>query len=99
MPSVTRRGFIKSTSLSFAAIGALGVLPGLVNASPASSQSQDQPHTGPAPMPVMPMLAGGAPFVVYVSDPSTGTGTIMVGERSIPFTNGAVVQSLRQAIG
>ena len=44
-------------------------------------------------------LAGGAPFVVYVSDPSTGAGTIMVGERAIPFTNGAIVQTLRQAIG
>jgi hypothetical protein len=49
-------------------------------------------------MPVMP-LTGGAPFMVYVSDPSTGAGTIMVGERAIPFTNGSIVQSLRQAIG
>jgi hypothetical protein len=56
------------------------------------------PQTGPALMPVMP-LTGGAPFMVYVSDPSTGAGTIMVGERAIPFTNGSIVQSLRQAIG
>ena len=96
MPSVTRRGFIRSTSLSIAALGALGALPTLANASPAASLSQSQP--GPAPVPVMP-LTGGAPFMVYVSDPSSGAGTIMVGERAIPFTNGAIVQTIRQAIG
>jgi anaerobic selenocysteine-containing dehydrogenase len=97
MPSVTRRGFIKSTSLSMAAFGVLaGALPSLANAATDASQSQPQP--GPAPVPVMPMT-GGAPFMVYVSDPSSGAGTIMVGERAIPFTNGAIVQSIRQAIG
>ena len=45
------------------------------------------------------MLAGGQPFVVYINDPSTGAGTILVGEQAIPFTNGAIVQSLHQAIG
>lgn len=49
-------------------------------------------------MPNMP-LSGGMPFTVYVSDPSTGAGTILVGERAIPFSNVAIVQSLRQAIG
>src|SRR5437870_3975417 len=97
MPSVTRRGFIRSTSLSMAAFGVLaGALPSLANASTDASQSQPQP--GPATVPVMPMT-GAAPFMVYVSDPSSGAGTIMVGERAIPFTNGAIVQSIRQAIG
>jgi hypothetical protein len=50
------------------------------------------------PLPTLP-LAAGAPFMVYVSDPSTGAGTILVGEQAIPFSNGAVVQALRQAIG
>ena len=36
---------------------------------------------------------------MYVNDPSTGAGTILVGEQAIPFTNGAIVQTLRQAIG
>lgn len=97
MLSVTRRGFLRSTSLSIAAVGALGALPALANASPSQAQAI------PAPMPPIPMppmsMSGGAPFTVYVSDPSTGTGTILVGERAIPFINGAIVHSLRQAIG
>jgi hypothetical protein len=44
-------------------------------------------------------LAGGQPFVVYINDPSTGAGTILVGEHAIPFTNAAIVQSLHQTIG
>jgi hypothetical protein len=44
-------------------------------------------------------MLGSDPFVVYVSDPATGAGSILVGERSIPFTDGAMVQTLRQAIG
>jgi hypothetical protein len=44
-------------------------------------------------------LSGARPFVVYVNDPTTGAGTILVGEQAIPFTNAAVVNSLHQAIG
>jgi hypothetical protein len=95
MPSVTRRGFIKRTSLGVAALGALsavGPLPALA----------DTPTRTP-PIPNVPVpavsLAGGRPFVVYVDDPSTGAGTILVGEQAIPFINSAIVQSLHQAIG
>jgi hypothetical protein len=96
MPSVTRRGFIKWTSFGLAATGALGALApvGAAFAQPAPAH----PAAPMAPVPTAPLL-GGEPFVVYISDPSTGAGSILVGERSIPFTNGAVVQSLRQAIG
>jgi anaerobic selenocysteine-containing dehydrogenase len=96
MPSVTRRGFIKWTSVGIAATGALGALApvGAALAQPAPAR----PTPAGAPVPTLPAL-GGEPFVVYISDPSTGAGSILVGERSIPFTNGAVVQSLRQAIG
>ena len=44
-------------------------------------------------------VLGGEPFLVYVSDPASGAGSILIGERSIPFTNGAMVQTLRQAMG
>jgi hypothetical protein len=95
MPSVTRRGFIKGTTLSvaaFGALGAIGSMPVLAD-TPGSAK----------PTPTMPLpavsLAGGRPFIVYVSDPSTGAGTILVGEQAIPFTNTAIVQSLHQAIG
>jgi hypothetical protein len=41
---------------------------------------------------------GGTPFMVYVSDPSSGGGTILIGEQAIPFTDPGVVQKLLQAI-
>src|SRR5262245_45235078 len=104
MPSVTRRGFITRTSLGVAAIGALSAIAPL----PVLADS----HTAPAPpvrtpearVPAMPgvagqALSGGQPFVVYINDPATGAGTILVGEQAIPFTNAAIVQSLHQAIG
>ncbi len=89
MPSVTRRGFITKTSLSLAAIGALGA----VGPLPTLADAASQPFSPPTAIPA------GEPFMVYVGDPSTGAGTILVGEQAIPFTNGAVVQALRQAIG
>ena len=99
MQSVSRRGFIKWTSVGVAATGALGAL-----AMPSGALAQTAPTPSqPMPMPLSPVpttpVLGGAPFVVYISDPSTGAGSILVGERSIPFTNAAMVQSLQQAIG
>ena len=102
MPSVTRRGFITRTSLSVAAIGALsaiGPLPALADTpNPGEAQPLRSPQSNIPPLPAL-NLVGGEPFVVYVNDPSTGAGTILVGEQAIPFTNGAIVQTLRQAIG
>jgi len=101
MPSVTRRGFITRTSLSVAAIGALSAIAPLPALAQTPAQGQPQPVRGPQPNGSLPVLnlAGGEPFVVYVNDPSTGAGTILVGEQAIPFSNGAIVQALRQAIG
>jgi hypothetical protein len=37
--------------------------------------------------------------VVYISEPATGSGTILVGERAVPFTDRRIVASLQQALG
>jgi hypothetical protein len=95
MPSVTRRGFITRTSLGVAALGALSAIGPLPVLAETRTRAQPSP-TGPLPAV---SLAGGRPFMVYVSDPSSGAGTILVGEQAIPFTNSAIVQSLHQAIG
>jgi hypothetical protein len=102
MPSVTRRGFITRTSLTVAAMGALSALaplPALADARPRDA-AQPGPRFDPRmPVPVPAVTpVGGRPFVVYISDPSTGAGTILVGEQSIPFINPAIVRSLHQAI-
>ena len=99
MQPVSRRTLIKRTSLGLVAIGALSAvlpLPALADGGAAAS-APAQPVTGPVPVPSL-TLPGGAPFIVYISDPSSGSGSIMIGERAIPFTNSAIVQSLRQAM-
>ena len=103
MSSVTRRGFLRTTSLSVAAVGFLSTaVPGLVRAQEATgSAPQSTPQNAPMPLDsnmAMP-IAGGTPFMVYVSDPSSGSGTILVGEQSIPFRDPQIVQKLLQAIG
>src|SRR5579871_5979820 len=102
MSTFTRRGFITRTSLGLAAVGALGA----IGAVPALAQTTGPTGSMPmGPMPTRPnpgaqmLIPAGAPFMLYISDPTTGAGSILVGEQSIPFTNGAVVHALRQAIG
>ncbi|MBV9580725.1 MAG: hypothetical protein JO057_19260 [Chloroflexi bacterium] len=85
--------------MAIGALGAIGPLPALAD-SQTPARTQPLPGADPRMTPPTPAvsLVGGQPFVVYVSDPSTGAGTIMVGEQAIPFTNSAIVQSLHQAI-
>lgn len=105
MPSASRRGFLRWTSAGIAASGVLGALApvGALAAGPQTQPLTPMP-AAPVPLPMSPSsmpTLGGEPFVVYVSDPSTGAGSILVGERSIPFTSTAIVQTLlqSQAIG
>ena len=98
MQPATRRGFLKGSSIGIAALVGLGALPALPvfadgSLAPAGPQVP-MPMPAPAPMP-MPV---GEAFMVYFSDPSSGSGTILIGEQAIPFTNHAIVQSLRQAM-
>jgi anaerobic selenocysteine-containing dehydrogenase len=100
MSSVTRRGFLRTTSLGVAAFGILSAAPNVVRAQSAPAGAPDAPQMQPMPLDSnMAMPApGGTPFMVYVSDPSSGSGTILIGEQAIPFTDRAVVQKLLQAI-
>jgi hypothetical protein len=103
MADRTRRGFLRTISISGAMIGVFGALPGL-----ASAQEQGSPSSSPLPLAPAGMApttgpGGGVtlstPLVVYIDNPSSGKGVIFVGEQSIAFDNPAIVQSLRTAIG
>ena len=97
MAAVTRRGFLRTTSLGVATLGVL-------SAAPSLALADSQPRTDA--WPAMPMggsvgqqgLLSGAPLVVYISEPSTGSGTILVGERAVPFTDRRIIASLQQAL-
>jgi len=102
MVDLTRRGFLRTASISAAAMGVLGALPSLAHA--------DEHGTGPAaPAPAASGLVpvtvptGGAPalsapLVVYIDNPSSGKGVIFIGEQGITFDNPALVQSLQSAM-
>ena len=98
--NVTRRGFLKKSSVGAAALGLASAVPSLVHAQEQATQpARPGLPTGgltpaPAPMPVGPL--GSTPFVVYVSDPSTGTGSVLIGEEERPFDDPRLVQALQQ---
>ena len=96
----TRRAFLKKSSVGAAALGLASAVPSLVHAEQQATLPA-QPGlptggmtTGPAPMPVGPL--GSTPFVVYVSDPSTGAGSVLIGEEERPFNDPRLIQVLQQ---
>jgi hypothetical protein len=77
----------------------LGALPTLALADgPAAGGAASPATPSGTGLPSPSARIGGAPFVVYISNPSSGSGAILIGEESIPFTNAALVRSLQQAI-
>ncbi len=104
MEHVTRRRFLRATSVGAAAVGVLSALPAHALADQRqgeASQGQGAPSMAPA---VAPSARGGAaaltgPLVVYINDPASGQGVIFVGEQAIPFDNPALVQTVQQAVG
>lgn len=103
MSEVTRRGFLRTTSVGAAAFGILSSLPTLVFA-----EGEDQAPQSATGLPsVLPQAAGpsatasggttATPFVVYVADASAGQAVIYVGEQEIPLTDPSIVRALQQA--
>jgi hypothetical protein len=97
MALTTRRGFLRTTSLGAATIGVLAAAPKLALADGPMSTAP-RPTVWPETTTALASVSG-APVVVYVSELSAGSGTILVGERAIPFTDRSIVESLRRAIG
>jgi len=103
MEHVTRRRFLRATSLGAAAVGVLSALPAHALADEregSSPQGSPSSTTSPAAAPVP--MGGGAsvatPLVVYINDPASGQGVIFVGEQAIPFDDAALVQTVQQAM-
>ncbi len=97
MVDLTRRGFLRTASISAAAVGVLGALPSLARA--------DEPNVTPVagssvPMPIptggQPSLS--SPMVVYIDSPLSGKGIIFIGEQGITFDSPGLVESLQSAM-
>jgi len=106
MEHVTRRRFLRATSVGAAVVGVLSALPAHALADQREggvSQGQAAPPTGTAPA-AAPLPVGGSAaltgtLVVYINEPASGQGVIFVGEQAIPFDNPALVQTVQQAVG
>jgi hypothetical protein len=85
MTKLTRRSFLKQSSLSAATLGLLPALP-LAAMAPASDAAKPElPATFAAPM------------VLNVSDMATGEVTLLVGPREIVFRDRRLVARLIKA--
>ena len=103
MPDLTRRGFLRGASVGAAAIGALGLLPTLVDAegtNPVPSSAAAARSPGPAS--TMAIAGGSAlpmPVVVVFDDLASGKGRVFIGEQEVEFDNTALVQSVQMIVG
>jgi hypothetical protein len=70
MPDSTRRNFLIATGAGAAAVGVASALPGSADGQPAGPQAASLP-------------ADAQPLVAHISDPSSGSLSLLVGEREV----------------
>jgi hypothetical protein len=87
MTDLTRRSFLKQTSVGAATLGLLSSLPALA-AIPESPQ---------APKPEVPAATFGDPMIAHVRDAATGEVALLVGAREIVFHDPGLVARLFKA--
>lgn len=86
MTKLTRRSFLKQTSVSAATLGLLPAIPALAAIShPPEAAAQELSALSAVPM------------VVHVSDAATGEVTLLVGAREIVFRDRRLVARLIKA--
>jgi hypothetical protein len=83
-----RRDFLRRAGVGAAALGAVAAAPSLLGAGVAGAAVPAAAVPAPAPeaVPTDP----GAPVVAYLEDATTGEFRLMVGSRSIEFTDKAL---------
>ncbi|MBV8054357.1 MAG: twin-arginine translocation signal domain-containing protein [Deltaproteobacteria bacterium] len=86
MTKVTRRSFLKQTSVSAATLSLLPAIPALA----AISRSPE------ATLPLLP-AASTSPMIAHVNDVGTGKITLLVGAREVVFHDRALVARLIKA--
>jgi hypothetical protein len=87
MTNLTRRSFLKETSVGAATLGLLSSLPALA-AIPDSPQ---------APKPEVTAAGFGDPMIAHVRDVATGEVALLVGAREIIFYDPGLVAHLLKA--
>ena len=88
MAKLTRRGLLKQTAVG---VATAGVAAGVVAAAPHLAAMADAPAAQTA---AAATVTATGPLVVHVHNPSTGEGSVLVGEQEFPFHNPDLVRSL-----
>ena len=89
MTDLTRRSFLKQTSVGAATLGLLSSLPALAAIS-------DSPK---ATMAELPAAAFGGPIIAHVTDVAKGEVALLVGAREIIFRDPPLVTRLMKVAG
>jgi len=87
MTNLTRRSFLKQTSVSMATVGLLSSLPA----------SAAIPHSPQDTTPEPPDVALSGPIIAHVTDVTTGEVSLLVGAREIIFRDPQLVARLLEA--
>ena len=89
MAKLTRRGLLKQTAVG---VATAGVAASVVAAAPHLAAMADAPTTQAAAS--SPAVTATGPLVVHVHNPSTGEGSVLVGDQEFTFHNPGLVSSL-----
>jgi len=88
MAGTNRRVFLRRASLGVVAVGAVAAAPELLLSGPALAST---PAPAAAPLAAKPV---DGPIGVWLTDPSSGEFSLMVGERTTTFTDKALAARL-----
>jgi hypothetical protein len=84
MPDSTRRNFLIATGAGAAAVGVASALPGSAEGRPATDEQASLPSDA-------------QPLVAHISDPNSGSLSLLVGEREITVHDPELVARLARA--
>ena len=97
-PGVTRRAFLRGTTLTAAAVGVAGSVPGLSGLLAAGSADEPAVEEGAAGAEAD--VAGiGSPVIAHVRDLSTGEISVFQGEREVIIRDSGLARRLVSAAG
>lgn len=97
-PGVTRRAFLRGTTLTAAAVGVAGGVPGLSGILAAGSADEPAVQEGAAG--VETDIAGiGSPVIAHIRDISTGEISVFQGEREVIIRDSSLARRLASAAG
>lgn len=96
MPESNRRDFLRRAGIGAAALGAVTAAPALLGAGTAGAATPVA--AAPAPAPEAAPVDMGAPVVAYLEDAPSGEFRLMIGGRSVEFTDKALAARITAAL-